>query len=149
MQGVQHQGRSLVKGLTACAIGLVAGSIGGAPATGEFRLTFGIDYLYDGLPLVIIGIGLFAFPEIIDLLRKDRSIAHGGKLTGSWIDGFRDVVQHWALCLRCSSLGTLIGAIPGLGGTVVDWIAYGHVVQTAKDKSRFGNGDIQGLVSVI
>ena len=106
-------GRSLVKGLAACAIGLVTGSIGGAPATGEFRLTFGIDYLYDGLPLVIIGIGLFAFPEIVDLLRKDRPIAYGGKLTGRWIEGFRDVVRHWTLCLRCSSLGTLIGAIPG------------------------------------
>ncbi|MDH3421132.1 MAG: tripartite tricarboxylate transporter permease, partial [Gammaproteobacteria bacterium] len=140
-------GRNLVKGVAACAIGLVAGSIGGAPATGEFRLTFGIDYLYDGLPLVIVGIGLFAFPEIVDLLRKDRPIAHGGKLTGRWIDGFRDVVQHWALCLRCASLGTLIGAIPGLGGTVVDWIAYGHVVQTAKDKSRFGKGDIRGVLA--
>lgn len=140
-------GRSLVKGLAACAVGLVAGSIGGAPATGEFRLTFGIDYLYDGLPLVIVGIGLFAFPEIVDLLRRDRAIAHGGKLTGSWVDGFRDVGKHWALCLRCSSLGTLIGAIPGLGGTVVDWIAYGHVVQTSKDKSRFGKGDIRGVLA--
>ena len=41
----------------------------------------------------------------------------------------------------------LIGAIPGLGGTVVDWIAYGHVVQTAKDKSRFGKGDIRGVLA--
>ena len=49
--------------------------------------------------------------------------------------------------LRCSSLGTLIGAIPGLGGTVVDWIAYGHVVQTAKDKSQFGKGDIRGVLA--
>jgi len=140
-------GRSLIKGVAACATGLIAGSIGGAPATGEFRLTFGIDYLYDGLPLVIVGIGLFAFPEIVDLLRKDRPIAHGGKLTGRWSDGFRDVVRHWGLCLRCASLGTLIGAIPGLGGTVVDWIAYGHVVQTAKDKSRFGKGDIRGVLA--
>jgi len=140
-------GRSLIKGVAACATGLIAGSIGGAPATGEFRLTFGIDYLYDGLPLVIVGIGLFAFPEIVDLLRKNRPIAHGGKLTGRWSDGFRDVVRHWGLCLRCASLGTLIGAIPGLGGTVVDWIAYGHVVQTAKDKSRFGKGDIRGVLA--
>jgi TctA family transporter len=140
-------GRSLVKGLTACAIGLVAGSIGGAPATGEFRLTFGIDYFYDGLPLVIVGIGLFAFPEIVDLLRRDRPIAAGGELKGGWTQGFRDVARNWWLCLRCASLGTLIGAIPGLGGTVVDWIAYGHVVQTSKDKSRFGKGDIRGVIA--
>ncbi len=56
-------GASLVKGLAACGLGLIVGSIGSAPATGEFRMTFGIDYLYDGLPLVVVGIGLFAFPE--------------------------------------------------------------------------------------
>ena len=70
-------GESLVKGLSACGLGLIFGSIGSAPATGEFRMTFGIDYLYDGLPLVIVGMGLFAFPEITDLLRKNRAIATG------------------------------------------------------------------------
>jgi len=140
-------GANLVKGLAACGLGLILGSIGGAPATGEFRMTLGIDYLYDGLPLVIMGIGLFAFPEITDLLRKNRTIAAGGVLTGRWLDGVRDVFRHWFLCLRCAGIGTVIGAIPGLGGTVVDWIAYGHVVQTAKDKSRFGKGDIRGVLA--
>jgi len=140
-------GSSLIKGLAACGLGLIAGSIGSAPATGEFRLTFGVDYLYDGLPLVVVGIGLFAFPEITDLLRKNRAIATGGRLAGRWLDGFRDLLRNWFLCLRCAGIGTLIGAIPGLGGTVVDWIAYGHAVQTAKDKSRFGKGDIRGVLA--
>ncbi|MCY4564044.1 MAG: tripartite tricarboxylate transporter permease, partial [Gammaproteobacteria bacterium] len=140
-------GASLIKGLAACGLGLIIGSIGGAPATGEFRMTFGIDYLYDGLPLVIVGTGLFAFPEITELLRRNRPIAAGRMLAADWFEGIRDVFRHWLLCLRCAGLGTLIGAIPGLGGTVVDWIAYGHVVQTAKDKSRFGKGDIRGVLA--
>ncbi len=140
-------GASLIKGLAACGLGLIVGSIGGAPATGEFRMTFGVDYLYDGLPLVIMGIGLFAFPEITELLRRNRAIASSRMLAADWFEGIRDVFRHWFLCLRCAGLGTLIGAIPGLGGTVVDWIAYGHVVQTAKDKSRFGKGDIRGVLA--
>ena len=140
-------GASLIKGLAACGLGLIVGSIGGAPATGEFRMTFGIDYLYDGLPLVIMGIGLFAFPEITELLRRNRAISSSRMLAADWFEGIRDVFRHWFLCLRCAGLGTLIGAIPGLGGTVVDWIAYGHVVQTAKDKSRFGKGDIRGVLA--
>ena len=140
-------GASLIKGLAACGLGLIVGSIGGAPATGEFRMTFGIDYLYDGLPLVIVGIGLFAFPEITELLRRNRPIATSRMPTADWFEGIRDVFRNWFLCLRCAGLGTLIGAIPGLGGTVVDWIAYGHVVQTAKDKSRFGKGDIRGVLA--
>lgn len=140
-------GASLVKGLAACGLGLIVGSIGGAPATGEFRMTLGIDYLYDGLPLVIVGIGLFAFPEITELLRRNRPIAASRMPAADWFEGIRDVFRNWFLCLRCAGLGTLIGAIPGLGGTVVDWIAYGHVVQTAKDKSRFGKGDIRGVLA--
>jgi TctA family transporter len=140
-------GNSLVKGLAACGLGLIVGSIGSAPATGEFRMTFGIDYLYDGLPLVVVGIGLFAFPEITDLLRRNRSIAPGGIQSGQWLEGIRDMLRHKLLVLRCAGIGTVIGAIPGLGGTVVDWIAYGHVVQTAKDKSRFGKGDIRGVLA--
>ena len=140
-------GASLLKGLAACGLGLIVGSIGDAPATGEFRMTLGIDYLYDGLPLVIVGIGLFAFPEITELLRRNRAIASAKLLAGDWLEGIRDVFRHWFLCLRCAGIGTLIGAIPGLGGTVVDWIAYGHVVQTAKDKSRFGKGDIRGVLA--
>ena len=140
-------GTSLVKGLAACGLGLIVGSIGSAPATGEFRMTFGIDYLYDGLPLVVVGIGLFAFPEITNLLRKNRSIATAGVQSGQWLDGIRDMLRHKLLVLRCAGIGTVIGAIPGLGGTVVDWIAYGHVVQTAKDKSLFGKGDIRGVLA--
>ena len=94
-----------------------------------------------------MGIGLFAFPEITELLRRNRAIASARLLAGDWLEGIRDVFRHWFLCLRCAGIGTLIGAIPGLGGTVVDWIAYGHVVQTAKDKSRFGKGDIRGVLA--
>ena len=140
-------GRSLVKGLSACGIGLVIGSIGGAPATGEYRMVMGIDYLYDGIPLVIVGLGLFAVPEIVDLLRRDRPIAANMRLGSGWFAGVRDWWQNWFLSVRCSGLGAVIGAIPGLGGTVVDWIAYGHAVQSTKKDPRFGQGDIRGVIA--
>jgi TctA family transporter len=140
-------GASLAKGLAACGIGLVLGSVGAAPATGAERMYLGIDYLRDGLPLVVVALGLFAFPEIVDLLRLNRSIANANKLGAGWLQGLRDTLRHWFLCLRCSGLGALVGAIPGLGGSVVDWIAYGHVVQTSRDKSKFGSGDIRGVLA--
>jgi len=140
-------GRSLVKGLAACGLGLVIGSVGGAPATGEFRMVLDIDYLYDGIPLVIVGLGLFAVPEIVDLLRRDRSIAHGIRLGSGWFAGIRDWWHNRWLSLRCSALGAVIGAIPGLGGTVVDWIAYGHAVQSSRKDPIFGKGDIRGVIA--
>ena len=143
-------GKSLIKGVVACGFGLLTGSIGAAPATGEFRMVMGLDYLYDGLPLVVIALAIFAFPEISELFRKDAAIADkGAKDLGraGWFMGMRDVLKNKWLALRCSSIGTIIGAIPGMGGSVVDWIAYGHVVQTSKDKSLFGKGDIRGVIA--
>jgi len=140
-------GKSLVKGIAACALGLMIGSVGGAPATGEFRMVYGVDYLYDGIPLIILGLGLFAVPEIVDLLRRDRAISQHNTLGAGWFAGIRDVMRNWWLTLRCSGIGALIGAIPGLGGTVVDWIAYGHAVQTVKDNPTFGQGDVRGVIA--
>ncbi len=141
-------GKSLMKGVVACGFGILVGSIGAAPATGEFRMIFGINYLYDGLPLVVIALSIFAFPEISELFRKESAIAEGAELgKGGWLAGVRDMIKNKWLALRCAAIGTIVGAIPGMGGSVVDWIAYGHVVQTSKDKTQFGKGDIRGVIA--
>jgi len=140
-------GDNLYKGFLACGVGLLLGAVGGAPATGEWRMTFGSYYLFDGMKLVIVGLGVFALPEIVDLLAKNRRISERASLGTGWLQGLRDLWIHKWIVARCAPLGSLIGAIPGLGGSVVDWVAYGHVVQTAKDKSRFGRGDIRGVIA--
>ena len=140
-------GGSLIKGVLACGLGLMFGALGGAPATGEYRMTLGSPYLGDGLPLVVIGLAMFAVPEIIDLLRAGGSISRSQKLGAGWLRGLKDMWLYRWLGIRCAGIGCLIGALPGLGGSVVDWIAYGHVKQTVKDTSQFGQGDIRGVLA--
>jgi putative tricarboxylic transport membrane protein len=140
-------GTNWARGLAACGLGLLIGNIGPAPATGHMRLTFGSAYLSDGLPLVVLALGIFAVPEIIDLLTRRGAIAQHSGFGGNWLTGVRDTLRNWWLVLRSSVIGCIVGAIPGLGGAVVDWIAYGHAVQTAKDKSQFGKGDIRGVIA--
>ncbi|MGO2243120.1 MAG: tripartite tricarboxylate transporter permease [Halomonas sp.] len=141
-------GKDVFKGIAACGLGLLVGTIGMAPATGEFRLPFEFDYLYDGLPLVVVGLGIFALPEIIDLLGKRGAIAEEPcQLGQGWKEGMKDVVRRPGLVARCAGIGSLIGTVPGLAGSVVDWLTYGHAVQTAKDKSQFGKGDIRGVIA--
>jgi len=140
-------GKSLYKGFIAAAVGLLLGSIGSAPATGEWRMTFDSYYLFDGVKLVILGLGIYAVPEIISLLVKNQKISSSEKLSGSWTQGIKDMwINKWIVA-RCAPLGAMIGAIPGLGGSVVDWIAYGHIVQTAKNKDQFGKGDVRGVIA--
>ena len=141
-------GDSFVKGFLACGIGLLLGTMGSAPATGEWRLTFGSYYLFDGLKVVTIGLAAFAIPEICDLLRKNKTIATKDEPIGKgWLKGLMDTLREKWIVIRCAGIGTLVGILPGLGGSVVDWIAYGHVVQTSKDKSNFGKGDIRGVIA--
>jgi len=141
-------GDSFVKGFLACGVGLLLGTMGSAPATGEWRLTFGSYYLFDGLKVVTIGLAAFAVPEICDLLRKNATIATKDEPLGKgWLQGLKDTIREKWIVLRCAGIGTMVGILPGLGGSVVDWIAYGHVVQTARDKSNFGKGDIRGVIA--
>ncbi|WP_417208959.1 tripartite tricarboxylate transporter permease [Antarctobacter sp.] len=140
-------GRVALKGVAAAGLGMLIGTIGEADAGGSLRMaSYDIPYLTDGLKLVIVGLGIFAIPEIVSLLRQDRSIAKDASLGSGWMDGVRDWVDNKWLSVRCSLIGVLVGVIPGLGGSVVDWIAYGHAVQTTKDKSNFGKGEIRGVI---
>jgi len=140
-------GRVPLKGIIAAGLGLLVGTIGTAGAGGSLRIaSYDYPYLVDGIQLVIIGLGIYAIPEIVSLLRQDSSISKTGGLGKGWITGLKDWWANKWLSVRCSVLGVLIGTIPGLGGSVVDWIAYGFTVQTAKDKSMFGQGDIRGVI---
>ena len=108
-------GINIWKGLAACALGLMIGSLGSAPMTGVERLDFGTEYLIEPIPLVVIGLAMFATPEIVDLLRRQRTISETGKLGPGWLKGLTDWARNWWLSLRCAVIGCLVGALPGLG----------------------------------
>ena len=143
-------GASILKGLTVATLGLLLSTVGYAETISIPRFFLGTDYLIDKLPLIPVVLGLFAIPEIMELAIRNTSISKIGKNHsdgGGILDGVRDAFRHWWLALRCAVIGTYIGMLPGLGASIVDWIAYGHAVQSAKDKSQFGKGDIRGVIA--
>ena len=144
-------GKRPMRGLISGALGLMIGAIGAAPTTPFYRYTFDSLYLYDGLKLAVLALGLFALPEILDLLASGSSIVKEGAelkdIRTSWLQGFRDVVKNRILVLRSAALGVIVGFIPGLGGAVVDWISYGIARQTVKNPEGFGKGDIRGVIA--
>ena len=142
-------GRRPLKGLIVGIIGLLVGAVGGDPQTGILRWTLDQPYLEDGIPLVPVSLGIFAIPEIADLVIKGTRIADVPKdATRGVTVGIRDAFRNWFLVLRCSAVGTWVGFIPGLGASVVDWFAYGHAVQSIKDAHKtFGTGDVRGVIA--
>src|SRR5499425_3808740 len=143
-------GRAPLKGLTVAGVGLLISMIGSRSESGTLRWTFDTLYLYDGVPLVPAMLGLFALPELCELAVARKKIAgdHASNinLSNQW-QGVRDVCRHWWLVLRCGILGTGLGAIPGIGSAVIDWIAYGYAQRTEKNPETFGSGDVRGVIA--
>jgi TctA family transporter len=140
---------SLWKGLIAACLGLTLSTIGYDPITGSVRYTFGTDYLWDGIRLVPAFIGLFAIGEAIDLFLGRGKIAqspYAGRI-GGIAKGIKAVFKHFGLFIRCSAIGTLVGIIPGVGGAVTNFLAYGHAAQASKNQEGFGKGDIRGVIA--
>src|ERR671913_779418 len=128
-------GNAPLRGIAVGCLGVMIAMIGSDPQTGTLRWTFNSLYLWDGLPLTPLLLGIFALPELCDLLITRLAIATGGVkhsvYKGQW-QSVKDCYDNWWLVLRCSWIGGGVGAIPGIGGSVIDWLAYGHALKTEK-----------------
>lgn len=140
-------GGNIMKGIISAGLGFFLATIGLDPISGIQRYTFGQLFLWDGIGLVPVTLGLFAIPEIIDLAVVGGSISREkvGKL-GGVMQGIKDTFVHFWLVIRCSAIGAYIGVVPGMGGSVSQWVAYAHAVQSSPDKERFGKGAVEGVL---
>ncbi len=141
----------LLRGLIAGGLGLMLAFVGSDTVSGELRFTLDTDYLWDGIPLVPTLTGMFALSQMIELGLKGGSVAGTGSAVSGRISGIGSgviaVFRHWTVLLRGSAIGTIIGAIPGLGGTVASFIAYTSTVQASRDPESFGKGNIVGVIA--
>lgn len=140
-------GGDMLKGLVSGGLGLLLALVGLDSYTATPRYTLGQYYLWDGVPLVPVTIGLFAIPEIVDLAVKGGSISQVVLARiGNVAEGVKDAFRHWKLVLRCSAIGALIGIMPGIGSGVGQFLAYAHAVQSSPNRERFGKGAIEGVL---
>jgi putative tricarboxylic transport membrane protein len=147
-------GDSILKGLMAGGLGLIFSYVVMDPQTGAMRFTYDILYLYEGIHLVVVVVGLFAMATVIEMaVEGGKSIA--GDVTVSTTQhpgsgvmmGIKDSIRRWPLLIRCSILGAVIGMCPGLGGDAAAFFTYGHAVQTSKKKELFGTGFVDGVIA--
>lgn len=141
-------GNSILKGIVAALLGLMLSLVGYAEIGAVARYNFGVSFLLDKLPLVPMVLGVYAIPELLSLARNlSISKLPRDPVNGNVLQGVRDAFVNWWVMLRSSLVGIYIGLLPGLGGTIADWAAYAHIVQTSRDKSQFGKGDVRGVLA--
>lgn len=138
------------KGLAAAMLGLLLAFIGIDANAGIHRWTFGQVYLWEGLPIVVVFLGLFGLPELASLLARG-SIQEKGTTDlptySGMFQGVRDALREWPLIVRCSWIGTVLGAVPGVGVAAIDWIAYGHAASKPGKGPAFGQGNVRGVIA--
>ncbi len=138
------------RGLLALALGIFLGLIGQDPITGAERFTFGWDYLGAGIQLAPIMAGVLAFPELLEAYnnRHNQQIIKNIQTTWQQIwQGFIDSWKHKYDGLRGGFIGAVVGLVPGIGGNVADWVAYGQTTMFNKnEKIPFGEGNVKGVI---
>lgn len=138
---------SFSKGLISAMIGLFVSIIGIDSVMGTPRLTFGIYELQAGINTVPALIGLFGLSEVLVNISDDNLKAEVSKLTKNVVK-MKDILKHLTYSLYYSTIGTLVGALPGAGGPVASFLAYNTAKKIIKHPSKpFGEGAVEGIVA--
>ena len=139
-----------IRGMLALMIGIGLGLVGTDPTTNAQRFTMGWFYLADGIQLAPLIAGVLAVPEIISTLYlKSEPIAPIDNIATQMRQGFDDCCKNYRDALRGSLVGGFIGIMPGIGGNIVEWLAYGQTVAATKNPDpQFGEGNVKTIVAV-
>ena len=146
-------GDSIVKGLIAAALGLLAATIGLDPEHGTPRLYFGYFQLFDGLPLIAVAVGMLAVAEIFRRLvegtGREAAVMQPDD-TSDPANARVSFAEYWRcryVMLRGAVIGTVLGAIPGIGSTAAAFMSYASTKRAARDTETFGTGNPKGIAA--
>ncbi len=142
--------KSVFASIVAIVFGLFLGFIG-QDSVGNARFAFGWEYLENGVGMIVLLSGLFGIPELLDGFRQGKTAAPPGAFNNYWqqlFQGFNDVRTHWRDMMRGGFIGFVTGLLPGVGGAVGDFLAYGATKAAHKEEQEipFGEGNPIGLL---
>lgn len=139
---------SMAKGLMMGAFGLLISTVGLSEVGGAVRYDMGLRLLFDGIDFVAVLIGLFAITEMFKLASREGRISEDeSEMTGSRRGGISGIMRRPVTVLKSSLIGLGIGAIPGAGASVSNFVAYGEAMRAAADPDSFGEGNERGVIS--
>lgn len=139
-------GKNIIQGAIGGCLGLLASCIGMDSVTGTSRFAFDQIYLYDGINLVWMVVGLFGVSQSFKLIQKLSGYGEAIKIQDYSIkESVKLVCKDWKNMIRSGIVGTIIGAIPGTGGSVANWVSYDLAKRFSKHPEEFGKGTVAGV----
>lgn len=144
---ISISGDSVVKGVMSGMFGLLLATIGFDPISGFPRYTFGRVELLEGPAFIPTLIGLFAVSEILNSIEKMGALEEVKASIDRYIPSWQDIKVSFKNILKSSLIGTGIGSIPGAGGDIAAFVAYGEAKRSSKHPHLFGTGVIEGVAA--
>ncbi|MDN5351606.1 MAG: putative tricarboxylic transport rane protein [Clostridiales bacterium] len=139
--------KSFSKGLISATLGLMFSMVGIDSVMGTPRMTFGLVDLQTGISIVPALVGLFGFSEVLSVISSGHQDGEVSKIVKSVVY-VKDILKYWGYSLYFSLIGTVVGALPGAGGPVAAFLAYGEARRIIKKPTRpFGEGAVEGIVA--
>lgn len=137
-----------LKGVAMLLLGLAIAMVGMNNSAGIPRFTFGQTWLYDGIALIPMMVGMFAISEILRYAFSDKAgLGEPIRSTGSTVRAATLIILRYPVqLLRGSALGSLVGALPGAGADIAAWMAMGISKSQSRTPEKFGTGHPEGLV---
>ena len=135
-----------LKGWISGFFGLFVATIGMEGMHAYRRFCFGNIDLGGGIALLPAMIGVFGFSEIL-MVMKQPAVKIVSRKIEKVIPRLDDIVKYWKTIIRSGIIGTIIGAIPGVGEDIAAWVSYDFAKKSSKEKEKFGKGSIEGLIA--
>ncbi len=136
----------MAKGALSLLLGLFIAQIGVDPLMGAQRFTFGFSELSGGISFIPAMIGMFALAEIMRAGRNGTKAVAQANVGNPFKGTLKVLWQYRKNHLRGSMIGSLLGALPGVGGDLAAWVTYSLAKRTSKTPEKFGTGHPEGLV---
>lgn len=143
-------GGNPVKGLMSACFGVFVSVIGSDPIFGSDRFTFGQLEMLDGINIVILLVGLYALPPVIDLLEsplKTDGVKSSNLGTESIWKALPRMKGFGLTWLRGSLIGIWIGILPGAGGSMAAFMSYNEAKRASKNPDNWGEGEPEGVAA--
>jgi len=142
-------GGNPVKGLISAFFGVFVSVIGSDPIYGNDRFTFGQLEILDGIHIVILLVGLYALPPVIDLLETPlKTGVDNSKLgTESIWKALPRMKGYWKTWFRGSAIGIWIGILPGAGGSMAAFMSYNEARRSSTNPDAWGEGEPEGVAA--
>jgi putative tricarboxylic transport membrane protein len=136
---------SILKAIAMILLGVLLSTVGTDLETGQERMTFGLNFLSDGIDFAVLAMGIFGIAEILRNLDHTETREVVKQAIGRLLPNKEDFRQSVAPILRGTFIGAALGILPGNGAVLGPFASYTIEKKLAKDPRRFGRGAIEGV----